>query len=1204
MPRSLCLFLSALLFIPFALARPMDPPYETVGLRGLSMAAEHHTQLAEQDWQWLRSKEELVLGTYPLDLPPFEFVRDNKDEMSGLTADIAALLTRELGVGIVVHSYASREAALQALATGGIDMLGTESDARSSATVALSSPYVMAKPVLFMRTGESWGVPQGGAAKGVIAYNPLYMPTEEVAELFPHAKLKVFSSDMAMFSAVAFGEVEAGLSSSISAYYIINKHYPNDLRVARMLDVPGLEGYSFAIQPDNTQLLRVINAAIESGLSPSLKQAVLHRWSGGGVTRTHELQFSRTHRLWIAQHPIVRVGVAENFPPFSYYGTDGNYYGVTADFLSVIQAETGLQVQIERFATIHGLFEALENKQIDIVADVSPTLSRQEEMAFTRPYLTTPMALITRTGINAPRSLDDLSGKRLALPREHALIPYIHQHYPKIQIVETQDIPETFHMVKVGKADALLQPLNTARYYIIRLYKDDLQISMTLDDRSSAAAFAMRRDDKELRDIFDQALANLAPDEESMLSNRWFSQVVLAPQSWRSYRELVYQGISIGGVLLLLFLGWNFYLWQQIRKRKRAEKALNDQMRFMDTLINGTPHPIYVRDSNMKLIICNDSYLREYQVTREEAIGSTNIGHGALRVDNERELENAHLQVISKREPIVLDRRLFLNGTARTIYHWLLPYEDVGGRMRGVIGGWIDISERDQLIAELQSARDQANLANRTKTTFLATMSHEIRTPLNAVIGMLELVLKRATVEFQDRELIETAHGSARGLLDLIGEILDISRIETGKLTLTPQRANLRQLIESVVQVFDGLARQKSLELKLQLDPQLDQDFLIDPLRFKQVLSNLVSNAIKFTNSGAVRVVAGAVPTDAENLELQLSVIDSGIGISAQDQQRLFQAFSQVKEGSGGAGLGLMISRNLCQMMGGTLVLESQEQVGTQVQVKLPARRLEAYSAESVANQAEMLPLPKLKVLIVDDHGTNRALLAYQLEHLGQSVSSAENGVQALETWRTKKFDLVITDCNMPLMDGFELTRGIRAEEAEQGIAPCAIMGLTAAAQQEMRDRCIEAGMDGCLFKPIELDDLERVLREFVAAEGTQLPLEIDFDRLKNSTGGNTQLIRLLLSEMLTTSRRDLPGLLTLSSHMEIEEIADLAHRIKGAAKIIKAGPLIEHCESLEAACRMESPKDIDAERKRLYAYVDRFCTALQTWLEGANKSE
>lgn len=271
--------------------------------------------------------------------------------------------------------------------------------------------------------------------------------------------------------------------------------------------------------------------------------------------------------------------------------------------------------------------------------------------------------------------------------------------------------------------------------------------------------------------------------------------------------------------------------------------------------------------------------------------------------------------------PLILDRPLHLKDRDLTIYHWILPYRDSLGEMQGIIGGWIDISERRNLVQDLRLAKQQADDANRAKSTFLATISHEIRTPMNALIGMLELALKRAEQGKLDRPALEVAHHSANDLLGLIGDILDIARIESGQMSLAPEPVDLAALVESVGRVFDGLARHKGLVLDVVIAREARCHALLDPLRFKQVLSNLVSNAIKFTEQGQVRITV-KLRTDGEPTlpVLDLEVRDSGIGIHEKDLQRLFSPFVQANPYSDGAragtGLGLVISRDLCAMMG------------------------------------------------------------------------------------------------------------------------------------------------------------------------------------------------------------------------------------------------------------------------------------------------
>ena len=499
--------------------------------------------------------------------------------------------------------------------------------------------------------------------------------------------------------------------------------------------------------------------------------------------------------------------------------------------------------------------------------------------------------------------------------------------------------------------------------------------------------------------------------------------------------------------------------------------------------------------------------------------------------------------------------------------------------------GWIaylrrTIARRQQLMEQLQAAKQDADEANRAKTTFLATMSHEIRTPMNAVIGMLELAMKKADQGVMDRFAIEVASGAAHELLDLIGDILDIARIESGHLSLNPVRANVQALVEAVVRVFDGLARQKHLSLVCELPTQAAvTDVLIDPLRFKQVVSNLLSNAIKFTDEGQVRLILSLMPShDEQHVSICLRVEDSGIGISPDDQQRLFNPFAQASNNAqsarSGSGLGLVISRTLCEMMGGSLQLSSVAGVGTQVEILLEVLRLES-PQPSVAVQAERLASRSLNILVVDDYPANRMLLSQQLTFLGHRVIDAENGALGLAAWRNTAFDVVMTDCNMPVMNGYELTRAIRVQEQALLLEPCLIFGVTANAQPEEIERCHEAGMDDCLFKPISLKDLGACL-ESTAADVTAPVLaegEIDLNYLKQLSQGNDTLVDELLVTLARSNSQDQLRLVELFLNDDRPGLIALAHGIKGGARLIGAHALIECCEQLEAACQSNEPQ-------------------------------
>ena len=386
-----------------------------------------------------------------------------------------------------------------------------------------------------------------------------------------------------------------------------------------------------------------------------------------------------------------------------------------------------------------------------------------------------------------------------------------------------------------------------------------------------------------------------------------------------------------------------------------------------------------------------------------------------------------------------------------------------------------------------------AEASTRAKSMFLATMSHEIRTPMNGVLGMLEL-LSLTGLDAEQRGTIEVIRQSSRSLLRIIDDILDFSRIESGKMELKPEAASVAGLVERVFAMFSGMASAKGLLLHRGVDERIAATHLFDPLRLQQILGNLVSNAIKFTDAGAVTLEAAYAGGDPGMQLIRFSVTDTGRGISAEDQAKLFQPFVQVGDHSNGrargTGLGLSICQGLAAQMGGTLHMESALGSGTTVALTVPLRIAErgaapakpGAAAQPQADPRRMAARSRKPVLIVDDHPINRMVLLKQVAKLGFPAESAEDGMQAFGKWMSGGFSAVLTDCNMPLLDGYGLARRIREFEAAERRAHTPIIACTANALGEEAERCFEAGMDDYLAKPITLAQLAEKLDRWMLA--------------------------------------------------------------------------------------------------------------------------
>ncbi|AYF49348.1 transporter substrate-binding domain-containing protein [Pseudomonas fluorescens] len=1175
-----------------ALAAP-----QMLKLHGRSDVSDYSVGLDEADWSWLRGKGTLVLGSSAPDYSPFS-ITSNRHDYEGITADYAQLMEQLLHVKVRVQRYASRNEVLAALKAGDVDMLGSSNGFEAAdPELQLSEAYAEDQPTLVSRVGDSQNLDPELAGKRVaMLYH--YLPPKAVEAFYPKASLQLYPSTLSAIGAVAFGQADVYLGDAISANYLINRNYLNNVQLADFSRME-VSNFSFSVKRDNTRLLRIINASL-AAIPVTERQTILRRWSAGGasIPGQHPLHFSVSEQRWLDRNPRLRVAIDEDFLPMSFYSDEGEFRGISADVLAKVALRTGLKFDIQRVSSVREMIDAITSNKADLLITITPSEEREAVLRFTRPYLATPFVLVSRTTAGSPNTLDDMHGKRLAVISGDSSRDMLTEQYPDIRLVDADSAHDAMQKVANGEADAAVNSLITARYMISRQYRDRLRITSTVGVTNSRMAFATARGSLELFSILDKALLSIAPEEMDELTNRWRSEVVVGDSYWLRNRSAIIQGFVIAAVLLVIALGWIAYLRMLMRKRKQAEQALSDQVEFMRVLINGTPHPIYVRDREGKLLICNSGYLEVFAVEREQVIGKTVLDGVLGDPDEAAAYHRDYLRVMDSGEAQLQDRSLSMpDGRVLTIYHWMLPYRSSTGDVSGMIAGWIDISERQRLLEDV-------NAANRAKTTFLATMSHEIRTPMNAVIGMLELATKKADQGVMDRFAIDVASGAARGLLDLIGDILDIARIESGRLSLNPERANLRELLESVVRIFEGLARQKQLQLQLDLDAGVNGDVLIDPLRFKQIVSNLLSNAIKFTAQGHVRLSV-RTQMSKEQLGVRLQVEDSGMGIGEEDQKRLFSPFTQAgnndQSARSGSGLGLVISRTLCEMMGGRLTLDSTLGQGTRIDVRLDLTTLEPLTDIVPVEDEPAVTNHALNILVIDDYPANRQLLTQQLNYLGHRVEDAEDGAHGLRAWRNGQFDVVITDCNMPLMNGYELARAIRAEETARGSPPSLILGFTANAQPEEKGRCLAAGMDDCLFKPISLKDLSARLAGLATEQGDAAGFsaddDIDLTSVEHLAGGDIDSIKSLLGDLAASNEQDMARLMQLFTRHDLQGLADIAHRVKGGARIIKAQRLIRCCEDLEAACNGLDSAQLTEAVDALHQQMERLEERLERYL-------
>lgn len=505
-------------------------------------------------------------------------------------------------------------------------------------------------------------------------------------------------------------------------------------------------------------------------------------------------------------------------------------------------------------------------------------------------------------------------------------------------------------------------------------------------------------------------------------------------------------------------------------------------------------------------------------------------------------------------------------------------------------------------LTELVIARDKALEAERVKSQMLANTSHEIRTLMNGVLGMTELLLNTYLNEEQN-DFVTTLKHSGESLLNLINDILDFSKLESGALKLKNNSFHLPQLMEDLKSLFTPRATRKNLNFSFEISPDIDQDLMLigDELRLGQVLSNLISNAIKFTDQGEIVINVKKVSSVEENnpessLNLIFEIKDTGIGISAENQTQLFKSFSQVSHNTEhyyeGTGLGLAICQQLVQLMGGKIGVKSKEgngsifwfttnfEISDQTFTLISLNNLKNQSVTS-ENNDQLLPL---KIMLAEDTPVNKKVIMNQLKILGYKADWVENGQEAINQLAKEEYDLILMDCQMPILNGYQATQKIRQQEKELNQKHLIIIGLTASAMEGNRQKCFDAGMDDYITKPASTEDLENLLKKWSKVitnshsnQEQELSLEalsamrikhikypVDMERLYKFTGGDLEFQHELLLCFVTDTQVNINEARTAIENQDVMELLFKVHKIKGASGHVGVNLIMDITRNIE----------------------------------------
>lgn len=870
--------------------------------------------------------------------------------------------------------------------------------------------------------------------------------------------------------------------------------------------------------------------------------------------------------------------------PFDF-SDNGEHRGVFQDYLELFSQRLHIKVTVHPTSSWTGALDALRSGDCDFLVGAVKTPERESYSLFTRPYYNIDYVVLAKQDKPFTTSLESLAGQTIAATKSSAMMAHLNRSYPFIKTWPVETVDQAVEAISSGRvygAVGALDEMVTDQHVAL----NNLKVIHKLDFPYPISV-AVRKDLPDLHAAFQWAVDSLTSEDRMQIFRRWTPVTI----SQKVDYTLLLQVLGVGSVLLASFVVWNRRLKHEIQKRRQVEEQLNERGRDLEALNQRLQISLKAgRLSTWEWHLEGDAlwwddaglamlgYERTEMPSRFEAF--LNLVHP----DDVSRVRSAQLDYIAGRSDFheAEFRLAARNGQWRWLHTGGIAMKrDESGRVTHMAGVQFDITAHRQ--------------AQQAKQTFISMVSHELRTPINAVTGMGKRLM-RTPLDERQRDYVTKIDKSAELLLRVINDILDFSKLEVGKMEILHQPFELNDILNRVADVVSVDTEARGLGLRIDLAPNVPRGLIGDGLRLQQILINLASNAVKFTECGEVCISVEARRLDANSAELEFSVRDTGIGIEPDQLQRLFKPFTQVDpfltRRKSGTGLGLSISQQLVQLMHGRIWADSTPGLGSSFSFALPFE-LHARSAAAIHRDSGATPLPvlaglrNLRVLLVEDNAFNQQVIAESLIDAGIVVQTATNGLDALRQVRESLPDLVLMDIQMDVMDGLEATRLIRATS---GLEALPIIAMTAHGMIEIREEARAAGLTDFLVKPVEPNDLYATLlraTQSASKSASSFPREaakrwtgqmiegLDMDRALRMTRGQFDLLVIRLGQFIDELGDAGERMRDRADAERWLEAEHLAHSLKGAAGNVGAMVLSSYADAFLNTADITSRREL-----------------------------
>lgn len=1101
---------------------------------------------------WLTQNQTVDIGVWGKARPPL-YQGVTQGRLEGVAADYLAMLQHTLGIKFRFHYYDESNTAYAALQSGQIKMVAfCQTECRQREGVLPSISWLKDNIVIMTRSGEE-GFRHSPPIQGVM---PDILTSAQGSEA--GVPRRYFDQYTLALNALSLGQIDELRINRSSAEYLSRYYHYSNLQWAPARPETDMS-LSFGVSSHFPLLHAALNSALRQ-IPLISRQRIAEGWGLGldSVITSNPLGLDAGEDEWLQENQKVTLILNSNNPPVSRLNATGAAEGFVPDMINRIKERSGIHFDMKFYSDAEGLSSLIKRFPHALVGnewrlDAAPLgVSHTEQNSVSLLY--SPLVVIMQKSVQKPENFDRLKGEQLASLSNHPLSAWFETEYPSIRVVQNNNIAALLTLLKKQTVRGIVLPQFLANYLIHEEDNSSLQIAATVPvNPSRLVIYSLSPQSFPLK-ILQKALLTLSPEAQIEIAAPWYRSVGSEGVEPVVVDFPMVTAIASGTFIVLLLLIWFYRLNNLLKRGRQTESDLKDQLNFTETLIEQSPVALYARGRDGRLIRANQAWRDMLNIHDDRLTGKTILEISNIDPEEVLKLHEQYRHAL-KGHPQRWSGCYKVGDNRHTLEGWTVPWRNSHGEIAGLIGGWVDVSDRAALTEQLELARAELEQVLASKNAFMQRMGHEVRTPLNAIIGLLEIELQSPGQPILKGENFQLIWQSACDLLMLTADMFDIFRADERALQGMVRSVNLEQLLRSTVALYQMQADQKNIEITVEIELKTVR-FEINSLVFIRIFSSLLRNAIKHSTEKKVSVslYQGRAEAGEERIPLVIEVSNGGEII----QETLTHnniSFEQHKKKYSETGFTL---HECCQMAaenGFDILIETDPDEGTTVGYYFSA------NASTMTGQ-EQAPasVSELAVLIVDDYAPGRHALKQWLLNKGFYVHEAAEGKEALELWRQHcdMLDLIITDCSMPVLDGYGLTQAIRKTEARQQRKAIPIFGLTALTESEAAERCLAAGMTEYLIKPLSHSRFQSLLNRYFPG---QEPV------------GTTTVTRQIVDESILTEiiEVNLQDAIDLQESLACEDFAQtghLAHRLCGTATVINDQDFYRSCKALELICK------------------------------------